>query len=328
MLSENFASSQNILYGDLVGGWNIGQGFASNSASRQWSDTIVDESGNNIVDHFGNSIYGYNFAIDTAAKEAEVDYLWTPAQITTNLWLDAYDATTITESGGNVSKWDDKSGNNNHAIQETSSQQPVYATNAKLSNNYGLQFDYLNDSNMFCSNSSTLNFQYKMTGFIVYSETGDSANNHLYQRILGNANPSMGMQSGNSSSPNYGITSNNSGFRIALLGEFNVTDAVMISHGHSITDDEIRINKNGSSFITNSVGSETQVSQDGGGIRLGNQKIGTNRGHDGFIHELILIEDRLSIADVQIVEGYLAHKWGLEGNLDSGHPYKTTPPTV
>ena len=26
-------------------------------------------------------------------------------------------------------------------------------------------------------------------------------------------------------------------------------------------------------------------------------------------------------------EGYLAHKWGLEGNLDSSHPYKSTPPT-
>lgn len=26
-------------------------------------------------------------------------------------------------------------------------------------------------------------------------------------------------------------------------------------------------------------------------------------------------------------EGYLAHKWGLEGNLDSSHPYRNTPPT-
>jgi hypothetical protein len=26
-------------------------------------------------------------------------------------------------------------------------------------------------------------------------------------------------------------------------------------------------------------------------------------------------------------EGYLAHKWGLEGNLNSSHPYRNTPPT-
>lgn len=32
------------------------------------------------------------------------------------------------------------------------------------------------------------------------------------------------------------------------------------------------------------------------------------------------------ITDVQKAEGYLAHKWGLEGNLPSGHPYKSSAP--
>ena len=35
----------------------------------------------------------------------------------------------------------------------------------------------------------------------------------------------------------------------------------------------------------------------------------------------------LSDADRQRIEGYLAHKWGLTGDLASGHPYKTAAPT-
>ena len=41
------------------------------------------------------------------------------------LWLDASDETTITESGGSVSQWSDKSGNGNHATQGTGANQPT-----------------------------------------------------------------------------------------------------------------------------------------------------------------------------------------------------------
>ena len=34
------------------------------------------------------------------------------------------------------------------------------------------------------------------------------------------------------------------------------------------------------------------------------------------------------ITDVEKAEGYIAHKWGLEGNLPAGHPYKSSAPTV
>ena len=41
------------------------------------------------------------------------------------LWLDASDTSTITQSAGAVSQWDDKSGNDNHAIQATGAKQPT-----------------------------------------------------------------------------------------------------------------------------------------------------------------------------------------------------------
>jgi len=33
------------------------------------------------------------------------------------------------------------------------------------------------------------------------------------------------------------------------------------------------------------------------------------------------------ISDIEKAEGYLAHKWGLEGNLPDDHPYKNSAPT-
>ena len=34
------------------------------------------------------------------------------------------------------------------------------------------------------------------------------------------------------------------------------------------------------------------------------------------------------ISEIEKAEGYLAHKWGLTGQLENTHPYKNTPPTV
>lgn len=48
---------------------------------------------------------------------------------------------------------------------------------------------------------------------------------------------------------------------------------------------------------------------------------------DGYIAEVIFVVNQvLTAADRQKLEGYLAHKWGLEANLPVGHPYKVSPP--
>jgi hypothetical protein len=49
---------------------------------------------------------------------------------------------------------------------------------------------------------------------------------------------------------------------------------------------------------------------------------------NGFISEMVVTNGVLSTTDRQRLEGYLAHKWGLQANLPAGHPFKNTPPTV
>lgn len=49
---------------------------------------------------------------------------------------------------------------------------------------------------------------------------------------------------------------------------------------------------------------------------------------DGNLRELIVWDVEISDANRQKIEGYLAHKWGLEGNLAVAHPYKAAPPVA
>ena len=69
---------------------------------------------------------------------------WSPAEITTSVWLDAADASTITADGNGISQWDDKSGNDHHAVQTNNSYKPAHVQN-DLDGKDGVDF-YLNKS--------------------------------------------------------------------------------------------------------------------------------------------------------------------------------------
>lgn len=47
---------------------------------------------------------------------------------------------------------------------------------------------------------------------------------------------------------------------------------------------------------------------------------------DGSIGEIIFFQRIVSSAEREMVEGYLAHKWGIASNLPVTHPYYSAPP--
>ena len=51
----------------------------------------------------------------------------------------------------------------------------------------------------------------------------------------------------------------------------------------------------------------------------GNSSNGTNVD----VQEVMLFSSDLADYTIKRMEGYLAHKWGSEGNLPSGHPFKS-----
>lgn len=57
--------------------------------------------------------------------------------------------------------------------------------------------------------------------------------------------------------------------------------------------------------------------------------LGANTGltyFDGWYAEVVYTNAKQSTTDRQKMEGYLASKWGLQGNLDATHPYKSSAP--
>lgn len=61
------------------------------------------------------------------------------------------------------------------------------------------------------------------------------------------------------------------------------------------------------------------------GVRIGNR--GTdNQGWPGIIAEILFYSGNMGLSDRQKVEGYLAAKWGLRGNLPATHPFKSISP--
>jgi hypothetical protein len=63
-----------------------------------------------------------------------------PLSLSPALWLDASDTATITESGGSVSQWNDKSGNGRNVTQGTGANQPTTGTTT-INNRNALSFD-------------------------------------------------------------------------------------------------------------------------------------------------------------------------------------------
>lgn len=64
-------------------------------------------------------------------EEAAWPIVFSPAKISgLQAWYDLSDATTVTDSGGNISQVDDKSGNDYHLAQATAALKPTYETAA------------------------------------------------------------------------------------------------------------------------------------------------------------------------------------------------------
>ena len=73
---------------------------------------------------------------------------------------------------------------------------------------------------------------------------------------------------------------------------------------------------------------------DSGSIRAHNTVPLTIGGHSGganganfYLSEFLIYNQVVVELDRQIMEGYLAHKWGLASSLPTGHLYKTSAPS-
>lgn len=254
--------------------------------------------------------------------------LWTPAQITTALWLDAADSSTVITVSGAVSQWNDKSGNNRHAVQSASSERPLYAANL-INNLPVITFDGSDDSMVV--NTSYMVGLGIISFFYVAVRYGSGSGMDTYRPdvafIRSGADKDGGaihyIKNGTNLGASYPVVP--SGW-----GSYD------LSSGTAYTNNSPFI----ISFLSN--GLTFAVSRDG---TLEGQATATNsisELNQGFLLARQASPSRISniaiaefigsfnifYADQRRLEGYLAHKWGLTANLPSDHPYKSAPPTV
>lgn len=245
------------------------------------------------------------------------DKPWTPSQLETLLWLAADDADTITLNSG-VEAWADKSGLSISADQSTAGDRPAYATSA-INGKPAVRFDGSSDHLVISGNAP---FPTGAGGYIIFSVIAASSDT---TRAIYFA----------------GAESTNEGFLYRVLSSYRINDGWwsnnLITGNNVIVQDQphlVAISFDGSGreiwVDGESLATDSETAKN---TAVGDNIIGAalssgspTQFFDGDIGEIVLVS-AVTPEERQLVEGYLAHKWGFQSSLPSGHPYKAAPPT-
>ena len=247
--------------------------------------------------------------------------LWTPANITTALWLDAADASTITTVSGAVSQWNDKSGNGHNATQANAAQRPLFAATG-LNERPAIDCDGTDDELGLAGATSLASSNQSL--FIVAKRDNLEGRTEIPFGVGNDANGD-----GVVDIPRW-----TDGVMYSQVGRITnrptpvsvITDQPYIN---SVTGGAIqRSYTNGILIGSGTTQSTTPFSVAGGFVGSGRAVTSLLRFFDGKIAEIVLLPLVADTSTRQQLEGYLAHKWGLAANLPNDHPFKSVAPTV
>ena len=254
--------------------------------------------------------------------------LWRPDELGSDLsiWLDAEDTSTITLNGSTVSQWDDKSGNGRHVSQENATQQPAFTAGA-LSNKPVLTFDGINDTLQRAS--AGLSGLSSVSIFVVMRYITGGANEDVPVAVgtAGNAGRVRGLYRASG-----GISQGWAGWaRDVLVSAYSCDfgGGYHIFAGWNtslVAGNNIVIARDGLSAVYTNSNGNLATTVDGLGI---GELVGSNiRYTNASIAEVVILPVAVTTSQQRLIEGYLAHKWGLVANLPAEHPYKATPPAA
>jgi len=273
---------------------------------------------------------------------------WTPDALPDlELWLDSYDLSTFTLSGNTVTEWRDRSGNDRHMVPHTTASNQILASNSEpLGWQVGVRFPVSGNLLKLASLSKeTFKFLQNeaCTVFCVsHKPTAGWATFISTARHDSEVGRQIGYGTSGTNIIDVSSHANNGGFfaaaRINSDSSFYVNTPVI--HGFELepalyattTDLCQRPYRNGTWIPIAQAGSTwnngafsnatpTYELTVGGGYQIGPADV-----FNGLIFDLLIFRGILPERDRQKVEGYLAHKRNLLGNLPAGHPFKVNPP--
>ena len=216
----------------------------------------------------------------------------TPPTTDMELWLDASDASTITESGGVVSQWNDKSGKNNHVVSVSS---PTTGLETLNSRNV-ISFD-ANKMNMPSAVIPVGNTPY--TVMAVWKPTG--TNQNLFFIGDGSGWAGLGIQANiGGATIRHTLTSPNLD---SVAGTITTATNTLISYDGA----EMKTISDGATvtlpFTTKNTASSPYYAI-GDGDPWG-------YGLKGYVAELMIYHKILTITENADLQAYILHKWGV-----------------
>lgn len=300
---------------DADGSWTFDPDgdFAALSGS-ETEDTSVTYHAS---DGVSESMATLTVTVSSGAVEPE---LWTPAVITTAIWLDAADSGTITLTDGKVSQWADKSGNSRHVAQATASSRPVVTAAAQNGLDV-VTFDGGDVLSTAANFPETGNAEFSV--FWVHTKTSSAQGCVFGWGYTGAALQACGLYD-DGTYTGVAFAGGNFYKTSPIAAGYNVWGYVKSAGGISTTSD---FRKNGTNAGT-SGHSTSSPNIAGGLLRIGQWADFISNFLIGSVAEFIVLPSAADTATRQKVEGHLAHKWGLSASLPPDHPYKSAPPTI
>ena len=222
------------------------------------------------------------------------------------LWLDASDENSITHATNAISQWNDKSGNNKHATQSTADNKPTL-TSSVLNGKSIISFDGSNDY----LTASSLNISQPYSIFAVAKTIGGAGRDYVFDGVTDNNKRSLVALKGNNSGKVESWAGSWGNSNINTPSNYFTLSSVFNSSSGLIGID--------GTVVSNLNTSTRNLS---GGIRIGANYLANGDFLAGDIAEFLIVDAAVSTSDRQAIEGYLAHKWGLQGNLPSNHSHK------
>lgn len=193
---------------------------------------------------------------------------------------------------------------------------PLYTTNTLNS------LPIYRFNNTVCRTTSN----YSFTNFTFYVVFKNTSGTDSYERLVDHDYVNGFWLGRNSSSANsfgggvregsdpYGV------FVTAQDGQWNIIGNQRDGTTHNMWNNGDFTNKS-SNTVTSTATNSTRVGI--GGYADGS---GSQAAANIDIAEIVFYQSALSLSNRQLIEGYLAHKWGLTSSLPNDHPYKSTAP--
>ena len=225
------------------------------------------------------------------------------------LWLDAADSSTLfsdhtfnTSATTDIGGWKDKSGNNNHATQATSSRKPTYTVSNSLLNNKSSVSSSSENGSIGLDLPSTSLQEIFVVAY--YKDGSDNSFDNYNTLISGTGTNGQYRIMGHSGSSNW------------FTGSDRLNDGGNFKNGAtSSSNSALPMSATLLRFASSVARTQTR------GILYNTQN--ADRGWIGGVGQIIGLSTTSSTSDRQKIEGYLAHKWGLAGSLPSNHSHKT-----